>query len=83
MFISYASDNIWGVGASPEAAHAAAVRYGGEDIELLDTVPATDRLAVAIAGFTDGHPIYPSDIKWRIKSDLLKGDIADLVLGSE
>jgi hypothetical protein len=74
-FITYAHRNIWGVGATPEAAIAQATAFGGEGIELLDTVAATDRLAAAVAGFTDGHPIYPTDMNWQITDDL-----ADLIL---
>jgi len=73
-FISYAHDNIWGVGPTPDAALAQATENGGESIELLDTVPATDRLAAAVSGFTGGHPIYPTDIQWRIADE-----VADLV----
>lgn len=72
--ISYAHENIWGVGATPEAALADAAENGGEGIELIDTAPATDRLVAAVSAFTGGHPIYQSDLPWRIS-----GDVADLV----
>ncbi|MEI6559043.1 MAG: hypothetical protein WCO00_11610 [Rhodospirillaceae bacterium] len=66
-FISCAQDIIWGAGATEDAALSEAIRYGGEDIESLDTVPATDRLFAAVQGFTDGHPIYLEDIRWEIR----------------
>lgn len=75
QFISVAYQNIWGLGPTPEAARAQAAKYGGDDIEDLDTIKATERLANAIAAFRAGHPIYPEDIRWRRVTD----NLADLV----
>ena len=69
-FISHAQDIIWGSGITEELAFAEAVKYGGEEIESLDTAPATDRLVAQVQALSGGHPIYPDDMKWEIKRGL-------------
>ncbi len=66
-FISHAQDVIWGAGNTELAALNAAAACGGEDIESLDTAPATDRLIAAITALSGGHPVFLEDIKWEIK----------------
>ena len=66
-FICCSQDNIWATGETEQSVLAKAATYGGENIEGLDTVPATDRLVAAVEHFTEGHPVYPEDMHWEIK----------------